>query len=59
MEQAPISTSMIHYQCQVCGMTATCVVTAVTSLAWLDHMDSHADSSLFLSWTWQALQLEL
>lgn len=43
---------MIHYECHVCAVTATCVVTPSSSLAWLDHMEAHADRGAFSSWTW-------
>lgn len=48
---------MIHYQCHVCGITATCVVTPVSDLAWLDHMALHVAQTEFSAWAWEVQQL--
>lgn len=51
------TTTMVRYECGVCTMTATCVVTAASELAWLDHMANHADPSCYQGWTWVVLEL--
>lgn len=50
---------MVHYQCFVCHMTATCVVTPGAELAWLDHMGTHARPEHYGSWAWTVQQLHL
>lgn len=52
-------TQMIHFECEVCSMSATCVVTPATELAWLDHMATHAARDAFRQWTWTAVELPL
>lgn len=51
--------AMIHYCCYCCGMTATCVVTQLSAVAWEDHMATHEDPSYFQSWTWGVTPLPL
>jgi hypothetical protein len=48
---------MVRYECGVCAMVATCVVTPASELAWLDHMARHADPSDYRGWTWAVLEL--
>ena len=43
---------MIHYACRTCSMTATCVSNVVATLAWLDHMQSHALIDNYDAYTW-------
>lgn len=50
-------TDMIHLECHVCGITATCVATPSADLAWLDHMDTHSAKTAFSAWTWQVAPL--
>lgn len=58
MEQQQASTNMIHYECEVCGVSATCVITPSAELAWLDHMATHASPKAFQAWTWTAVPLQ-
>jgi len=48
---------MVHLECHTCGMTATCVVTASTELAWLDHMETHSAKFNYSAWTWSVVSL--
>jgi len=50
-------TNMVHYECHTCAMSATCVATSSSSLAWLDHMAIHADPRNFSQWTWMVQAL--
>jgi len=50
---------MVHYQCEVCSMSATCVATPAAVLAWLDHMDRHGAKTAYRSWTWKVVELDL
>lgn len=59
MEQRQEETAMVHYHCDVCGMTATCVATPAADLAWQDHMAIHAQKRRYGVWTWTVLRLEL
>lgn len=59
MQAAGRETAMIHYQCYTCGVNATCVHTPSADLAWLDHMENHAERTNYGRWTWTAVQLEL
>lgn len=59
MESGDGSTSMVHYECHVCDMTATCVKTTTASLAWQSHMDKHARKRGYSMWTWKVLPLPL
>jgi len=52
-------TSMIHYHCHTCGVNATCVLTNSAELAWLDHMENHAERKNYGAWTWTVVQLDL
>jgi len=52
-------TAMIHYECFTCGVTATCVVTSSATLAWLDHMENHAERKNYGQWSWTVLALPL
>lgn len=54
----PTTTQMVHYECGVCDMQATCVATAASELAWLDHMDVHVVKDDFSAWTWTIQRLE-
>lgn len=49
---------MIHFECQVCHMSATVVSTPAGELAWLDHMNTHAMKDDFKAWTWTVLPLQ-
>lgn len=51
------TTAMIRYECDVCDMVATCVVTEATSLAWLDHMDTHERTATYHAWSWEVVPL--
>jgi len=57
MQEAGAPVPMIHYECQTCGMTATCVVTPASGLAWHDHMAVHALVDNYRAWTWAVLPL--
>lgn len=59
MQNRDEETAMIHYQCHTCGITATCVVTPVSDLAWLDHMDQHGAKTNYSAWTWAVIPLPL
>jgi len=59
MQAAGRETAMIHFECGVCGMAATLVDTPTGSLAWLDHMENHAQKKHYRAWTWTAVQLDL
>jgi hypothetical protein len=48
---------MVHYVCDVCSVSATCVHNVSSDLAWLDHMTNHADQSLFHVYTWEVLPI--
>lgn len=50
---------MIHWQCGVCEVSATCVATPSAELAWLDHMENHAVKDLYQAWTWEIVPLPL
>lgn len=51
------STSMIHYQCQECDMTATAVENVASRQAWRDHMLTHSRFLSYRSWTWEVQPL--
>jgi len=48
---------MVHYECYVCSMVASCVLNASSNLAWHDHMANHADPTLFGQWVWTVVAL--
>lgn len=50
---------MVRYECDVCSMSATCVATPSSRLAWLDHMSIHIRQRDFKSWTWDVVPLPL
>lgn len=50
-------TRMVHFECHTCHMTATCVVTPASELAWMDHMDTHSAIDNFSMWGWEVLEL--
>lgn len=52
-------TRMVHYHCDVCGMTATCVATPAAVLAWMDHMGRHVRTQDYGVWTWEVVALPL
>lgn len=49
---------MVHYHCDVCGTTATCVATPAAVLAWMDHMGTHVRQRDYGVWTWEVVALE-
>jgi len=51
-------TKMVHYECNVCTMTATCVMTPSAVLAWHEHMEKHVDPRAFGQWTWDVVPLQ-
>ena len=57
MQSRQEQTDMIHLECGVCGVSATCVATPTADLAWHDHMAIHADQSCFSAWTWTVQRL--
>lgn len=57
MTNAERDTQMIHLQCDVCSMTATCVLTPSATLAWCEHMARHADQSAYRAWHWVVVPL--
>jgi hypothetical protein len=59
MTEHPITTAMIHYECGVCHIAATCVANGSAELAWFDHMATHAVETDYRAWTWSVLQLDL
>jgi len=59
MDEHQITTAMVHYECYTCHMTATCVDTNASRLAWLDHMENHGAKQNYGSWTWTVVQLPL
>jgi len=52
-------TQMIHYHCDTCGISATCVDTPSARLAWCDHMDNHAVKAGYGQWVWTVVPLPL
>jgi len=48
---------MIHYECEGCSMSATCVANHPSSKAWHDHMRSHEVYTGYSSWTWAVIEL--
>jgi len=59
MDGSPTETAMVHYECYVCGMIATCVATEASTTAWADHMYRHPDPELFGCWMWSVVALPL
>jgi hypothetical protein len=59
MDDYARETHMLHFQCETCGITATCVDTPSATLAWLDHMDNHAVKTGYRRWTWTVTPLPL
>jgi len=57
MDRNPEETAMIHYECYVCSMSATCVATETSSLAWHDHMATHVRTEHFGAWTWSVMPI--
>lgn len=57
MQDSGQVTEMIHLECHVCSMTATCVVTPSTVLAWQDHMAIHVRQDDYSAWTWSVVPL--
>lgn len=53
------ATSMIHYECDECGMTATGVLTPSMVVAWADHLDTHLGVPHYGQWAWTVEPLEL
>jgi len=51
------ATAMVHYVCEICGMSATLVQTPVGDLAWLDHMANHVDPSMYRAYAWEVHRL--
>lgn len=58
MRQPPV-THMVHYECHVCEMTATCVHNEPAEAAWYAHMATHPLLSEFSAFTWEVEQLPL
>lgn len=50
-------TLMVHYECEVCSMSATCVLTGSAEAAWTDHMASHTEPHRFGRWCWEVVPL--
>lgn len=50
---------MVHYVCDVCSMSATCVATPSADLAWQDHMGIHVRQKDYRVWTWMVQELPL
>jgi len=59
MQDSTTDTAMVHFECHTCHMTATCVATAAAELAWLDHMDNHAEKKNYSAWSWTVARLPL
>lgn len=59
MRKEQAETMMIHWQCGVCEVSATCVATPSAELAWLDHMENHASKDRYQAWTWTIVPLPL
>lgn len=59
MQDTDPGTSMVHFECHTCHMNATCVATPTATLAWLDHMDTHALPANYSAWTWTVVKLPL
>jgi hypothetical protein len=59
MTEQSRETAMVHYECNVCGITATVVSTPSALLAWCDHMETHAWKKGYDVWTWTVLHLDL
>jgi hypothetical protein len=57
MMNSGAETAMVHFECRVCRITATCVHNAQAELAWRDHMANHVMTEDFDCWTWTAVQL--
>ena len=54
---SPQTESMIRYECDVCDVGATCVVTEASARAWLDHMETHGLDATYSAWVWEVHQL--
>lgn len=48
---------MVHYECGVCGVMATCVLNEPAQLAWLEHMDNHSAKTAWQAWYWDVVPL--
>jgi len=57
MSEGSNETAMIHLECTVCGLAATCVATPSADLAWLDHMETHSAKDAYRAWTWTVVPL--
>jgi len=58
MEERRLETAMVLFECEVCAVTAVCVDNEPARLAWLDHMENHAQKKRFRAFTWTALTLD-
>lgn len=56
MENEGAITEMVHFECRVCSLMATCVNNNPAQLAWLDHMATHAAPAEYDAWTWAVQQ---
>lgn len=52
-------TNMVHFECYVCKVSATCVQTPSADLAWLDHMENHGAKDAYGRWTWSVVTLPM
>lgn len=59
MYHEPVSVEMIHFMCDACGITATCIDNEAAWSAWGEHMEGHDPGAQYGSWTWAVVPLEL
>lgn len=58
MQAVTNATSMVHYACEACDMTATMVVTPAGTRAWWQHMRTHeANEQQYRAYQWTVMAL--
>lgn len=51
-------TAMVLFECHVCHAQAVCVDNQPARLAWLDHMENHANKTDYGAYTWTAVTFD-
>lgn len=59
MSDAGAATTMVHFECYTCHVSATCVLTPSADLAWCDHMEQHAMKDHYGRWVWEVVPLSM